>query len=327
VSDSAQAQATEKLVRRLESVLAEKASVQWNQHLPDRTTGDLRQIDVLVTLKDGHHELRIIYEVKAHRRPIGVSFIEALRTKRDDVRADQAALVATNGFTKAAKKKADQHGIPLLTLSDMASDPFPFPWLKVISNITLHARRAILGKWTAYFEDDILKQPEAQFIVKQPFKDLLISSRRRPPQPALQWFDEVALEAMDEKYARGTEIDEELALHVSTLGGTIGTKDGRHQVPLRAIRLYTRMTQRTFQAPSFLRTLRYEKVGNSEVLAEIAAAHFRDADGDYFIVEVIAKRLPDGRLQLFPYAGSTRPNDRMQLTGLDYGPRPIEPED
>ena len=61
----------ETLVTYIEKALANKEQVTVNtrKRLPDRTTGRLREHDVVLTLTQGHHEMVIAIECRDHSRP------------------------------------------------------------------------------------------------------------------------------------------------------------------------------------------------------------------------------------------------------------------
>jgi len=77
-----------------------------------------RQIDVLIRSKAGALDLTTIVECKDHNRILSVEYIDALESKRRDVNASKAVLVARKGFSKSAKSKADRLGITLCIARD-----------------------------------------------------------------------------------------------------------------------------------------------------------------------------------------------------------------
>ena len=75
-----------------------------------------RQIDVLVDFRyDTDLERRIIFDAKYKSRPIDIKEVEAFEGLMKDVQAKKGYLVCTNGHTKAAFRRAQDHiGIRLL---------------------------------------------------------------------------------------------------------------------------------------------------------------------------------------------------------------------
>ena len=59
---------------------------------------------------------RYVYiECKDRKRPVGIEFVDALESKRKDVKADVAVLCSNSGFTRDALRKAARVGIPALS--------------------------------------------------------------------------------------------------------------------------------------------------------------------------------------------------------------------
>lgn len=112
------AKAVERLVQRLEADLAERATVEHDVHLTETVSGRKRQVDVLVTLKDGYRQDRWAYEVKYQRRPVGPEIVEQWITRQHDLNVQRVVIVSSSGFTDGAKQKASQHGILLHTLQE-----------------------------------------------------------------------------------------------------------------------------------------------------------------------------------------------------------------
>ena len=77
-----------------------------------------RQIDILIRSKAGSLDLTTIVECKDHNRPLDVEFVDAIHSKQQDVKAHHAVLVARNGFTKKAKRKAARLRITLCIARD-----------------------------------------------------------------------------------------------------------------------------------------------------------------------------------------------------------------
>ena len=110
----------EELVAWIEGALRDRetATVTANEQLADRDTGEPRQIDVVVRVKSGHDTWLGIVEVRDRSRPVDSRYIEEVVGKRDSVGAAVAYIVSKNGFYEPAIKKANRHGIRLLTLDE-----------------------------------------------------------------------------------------------------------------------------------------------------------------------------------------------------------------
>lgn len=92
-------------------------NVSRNVMVPDKITGQPRQIDVLIEIKAKGHALRMIVDAKFHAVPIDVRDVESVLALADAVGANKAIVVAANGWTEPAKKKANHVGCALELLS------------------------------------------------------------------------------------------------------------------------------------------------------------------------------------------------------------------
>lgn len=119
--------ALERLVANLEQALAKNPNVtiHLSKRLRDRTTGKLRQHDVVLELKEGHHSVLIAIECKDRSRPIGVPQVEGFGAKCLDTGINQGIIVSTKGFCKTARTKAAHQGIRCLDIEEIEN----FDWL------------------------------------------------------------------------------------------------------------------------------------------------------------------------------------------------------
>lgn len=92
-------------------------TVRRNVMVPDRITGQPRQIDVLIEVEAKGHALQMIVDAKFHATPIDVRDVESVLALANAVGASKAIVVAANGWTEPAKKKADHVGCALELLS------------------------------------------------------------------------------------------------------------------------------------------------------------------------------------------------------------------
>jgi len=96
------------------------ATVEQSVELADQQTGELREVDVLITAASGDHVLRIGLEATDRRG--GTPWVESMITKHQGGRlSDKLILVAAGGFTRGALKKAEAHNVELVTLGDAES--------------------------------------------------------------------------------------------------------------------------------------------------------------------------------------------------------------
>lgn len=104
--------------------------VSRNVMVPDKITGQARQIDVLIEINSKGHSLKMIVDAKFHASPIDVRDLESVLALADAVGANKAIVVAANGWTEPAKKKADHVGcsLELLSIEDALDLVVPDKW-------------------------------------------------------------------------------------------------------------------------------------------------------------------------------------------------------
>jgi len=90
--------------------------VRRNTFLPDRTTGQPRQVDVLIEIEAKGHPLRLVIDAKYRRGKINVRHVEEVIALAEAVGANKCVLVAANGWTKPAERKAAMSGTDLILL-------------------------------------------------------------------------------------------------------------------------------------------------------------------------------------------------------------------
>ena len=108
-------------------------SVTPNASLLGSISGVRRQIDILVDARwEEGTERRIIFDAKRRKRKIDVKGVEAFEGMMRDVRASRGVIVCSNGWTKAARARADENiDIKLMSaeeaevLDHAAIDPCP----------------------------------------------------------------------------------------------------------------------------------------------------------------------------------------------------------
>lgn len=111
---------TEELVEALEASVGKEDGVEVKSpdYIPDRDTGEPREVDVAVRIKSGSHRILIILECRDRQGAQDVTWIEQLATKRASVGADKAIAVSTSGFTGPAQKKAVACMVELRTVRE-----------------------------------------------------------------------------------------------------------------------------------------------------------------------------------------------------------------
>lgn len=105
-------------------------TVKRNVFLPDKITGQRRQIDVLIEIVTKGHSVRIVVDAKFRATPIDVKDVEEVLALADAVGAHKAVVVAANGWTKPSEIKANHLScdLRLLTLEDALDLLVPDKW-------------------------------------------------------------------------------------------------------------------------------------------------------------------------------------------------------
>jgi hypothetical protein len=91
--------------------------VSRNVFIPDKITGQKRQIDVWCVIEFQNHNVKILIDAKSRKTKIDVKDVEEVRALAESVNADKAIIVTNEGWTKPAKKKADFCSLDLRLLS------------------------------------------------------------------------------------------------------------------------------------------------------------------------------------------------------------------
>lgn len=136
-------EALQRLVLYLERALSSSgAIVESPKRSRDRTTGHLREHDVLISFREGARLFQVAIECRDRSRPVGVPQVEAFHRKCEDTGVDKAVIVSSSGFCASAQAKAAFLSVECLTLEEAVSVPWSIiPSLKVyhrdIFNIAL----------------------------------------------------------------------------------------------------------------------------------------------------------------------------------------------
>jgi len=109
----------ELLAATIQRELAADAIVTLNAKVLGRRSNTERQIDVLVEQHVGQFHLKIVMDCKDHRQPVDVKGVEEFIGLVADVGAHKGAMIASNGFTEAAKQRARDAGVDLLRIIDV----------------------------------------------------------------------------------------------------------------------------------------------------------------------------------------------------------------
>jgi hypothetical protein len=132
----------EKLVARIEQAMAPSgAKVKSPDHLPDKVTGQLREVDASIRYRVGTCPILITIECRDRSAIEDAQWIEQLVEKKRSVGAAITVAVSSSGFSKPAMMKAATSGIEIRTLADASPDKF-VQWLR-FQNVALD-----LSEWS-----------------------------------------------------------------------------------------------------------------------------------------------------------------------------------
>ena len=89
------------LVADIQKQLAPEAEVRHNHYVVGRS-GRRRKLDITITQKVGTLPVFIVFDCKAHSRPVKMKDVEAFSVQRDDVNANLGVMVSSSGFDAGA---------------------------------------------------------------------------------------------------------------------------------------------------------------------------------------------------------------------------------
>lgn len=194
-SSRTKGRALERLVAELERSLSgrEDLVVESPKWLKDKVTGRLREHDVVLTLKEGHHELLISIECRDRKRKVGSGQVEAFKTKCEHSEVARGIIVSARGFTEPAKNKAAFCGIRCLGLEEVGGvDWLAMTGMRVFSRKLEHLDivfvvPSLKGKKLAGFElvnsaGEVVSNKHVAFVVQShlPLREPSLGSCRVP---------------------------------------------------------------------------------------------------------------------------------------------------
>ncbi len=120
-------EAVGKLYEQMEGI----GTVRKNITLPDKMTGQPRQIDTWVEIESKGHKLGILVDAKFRKEKVDVKDVEEVLALAEAVGANKSALVALSGWTEPAATKANFVGLDLklLTLEEALDSLVPEKWM------------------------------------------------------------------------------------------------------------------------------------------------------------------------------------------------------
>jgi len=101
-------------VGELYKQMDEIGEVKKNITLPDKITGQKRQVDVWWELSSRGHKINILVDAKLRKEKLDVKDIEEVIALANSVGAKKAIIVTPEGWTKPAERKAEFIGLDLI---------------------------------------------------------------------------------------------------------------------------------------------------------------------------------------------------------------------
>lgn len=91
------------------------ATVTQKAMVPERTTSEAREVDILVSLPAGPRRLLLGIDVKHWDKRLDIEDLEQLGAKFNSLPLDRYCVVSTSGFTERARNKAQSYNVELRT--------------------------------------------------------------------------------------------------------------------------------------------------------------------------------------------------------------------
>ncbi|MBS2040357.1 hypothetical protein JST97_35545 [bacterium] len=110
----------ERLAAKLESLLSPTLKVTWSGQLPDKTTGNMRQVDVVV-INAQTGELQATMECRKRGRVEEIQWIHECIGRRARLNSPRSILLSSSGFSKEAQRIAADEGIELRVFSELTT--------------------------------------------------------------------------------------------------------------------------------------------------------------------------------------------------------------
>ena len=112
------------------SQLGDMGTVHRNLRIPDKTTGQLRQVDTWLELKFGDHIINVLIDAKKHSEKLDIKDIEEVLALSNAVGASKAIIVTNIGWTNPAEKKAsfESCDLRILTIDEALDLIVPDKW-------------------------------------------------------------------------------------------------------------------------------------------------------------------------------------------------------
>jgi hypothetical protein len=116
----------QRLVYEVERQLAALgAVVEESAMVPERLSGDLREVDILVSLDEGHHRVLIGIECQDKSRPADKQWVEAIAKKHEELGINKTVLVSSSGFYSTARRRAESLFMGVIDIANISRADWP----------------------------------------------------------------------------------------------------------------------------------------------------------------------------------------------------------
>jgi Restriction endonuclease len=102
--------------------MARGAMVEESAMLVNRVTGEQREVDVAIRANTAGHEVVVAVEARASRRRADVQWVEGMLGKHAHLPSDKLVLVSQRGFSRQARKLAEENGAIALEPLDLTGE-------------------------------------------------------------------------------------------------------------------------------------------------------------------------------------------------------------
>ncbi|MBA4757398.1 restriction endonuclease [Sphingosinicella sp.] len=241
----------QRLVAFLEKQLTE-AKIESPYRLRDKITGRMREHDVVIFSKNGHHDLIIAIECRDRSRPIGVGQVEEFSTKCNDTGVNSGIIASSKGFYTTALLKAEKKGILCFSIEQ--------------DNIDGWAITSIPEPKVSFTRTYVIIN------FSGPSKDSYKIFNRLNKVASIEDFSKISLEKIND---RGNHKIGSFKINFKIKGDEFSAFDNNgEKIPITSIEITSHYTVDINSIPLIMQ--KYVDVTNSKLLARIATAELDD---------------------------------------------------
>jgi hypothetical protein len=136
----------QRLIKHIYSQVASAGVSVTESGILREADGAQREVDVLIENKVAGHDIKIAVECRDHARDQTLEWIDGLIGKYSRLKANQVVAVSSTGFSDAAKSKAAQHNIELITINEALTTD----WRERIERLKFMTHSLTLMKVTVF---------------------------------------------------------------------------------------------------------------------------------------------------------------------------------